>query len=268
MTKLTYINLSDLDLPEFEAHSNTDNTKLQEISESIKEIGVIEPLLVRKIKKRYEIVVGCLRFKASALAGLKAVPCLILSIDDRQAEIIKAHENLKRVDLDHVDQGHTFIMMKSKFNMTEDAISKIVGKSISYISNHINLVTQDKELTAAVKNGSLSFSHARELLQVPDISTRRQFQSYCENEGATITVLRTWIREDKNSQVLNPSNDSQISEHTSQYPSTYQGHKCEACSLPIPAGEIRQLILCTPCHHALKNAISEEKPTTPPKNTT
>ncbi len=259
MTKLTHINLSDLDLPEFEAHSNIDEIKLREISDSIKEIGVLEPLLVRKIKKRYEIIVGCLRFKAAALAGLKAVPCIVLSIDDKQSEIIKAHENLKRIDLDHVDQGNTFIMMRSKFDMTEETISNIVGKSISYISNHINLVTQDNVLTSAVKNGSLPFSHARELLQVPDISTRRQFQAYCENEGATISVLRQWIREDKNSHVVNPPGATQSTEQTYQYPSTYEGRKCEACTKSIPAGEIRLLILCTPCHQALIIALSEEK---------
>lgn len=266
MPKLTYINLSDLDLPEFEAHSNIDETKLREISDSIKEIGVLEPLLVRKIKKRYEIIVGCLRFRASTLAGLKAVPCIVLSINDQQSEIIKAHENLKRIDLDHVDQGNTFIMMKTKFDMTEEAISDIVGKSISYISNHINLVTQDKVLTDAVKNGTLSFSHARELLQVPDIPTRRQFQAYCENEGATITVLRQWIREDKNSHITNPPVSSESTEQIHQYPTTYEGHTCQACTKSIPAGEIRQLILCTPCHHALITAISEEKPQPPPKN--
>jgi len=259
MTKLTYINLSDLDLPEFEAHTNIDDNKLLEISESIKSIGVLEPLLVRKIKKRFEIVVGCLRYRASRLAGLKAVPCIVLSIDDKQAEIIKAHENLKRVSLDHIDQGNTFIMMMEKFKMTEEDISKIIGKSISYISNHINLVSQDPELSAAVKNGSLSFSQARELLQVPDLLTRKQFQSYCQNEGATVQVLKGWIREYKSSQVINPTPEEDNQEETIQYPTTYDPRKCEACLKPIPSGDIRQLILCTPCHQALKHALTEEK---------
>ncbi len=265
MTKLTYINLSDLDLPEFEAHTNIDDNKLLEISESIKAIGVLEPLLVRKIKKRFEIIAGCLRFRASRLAGLKAVPCIVLSIDDKQAEVIKTHENLKRVSLDHIDQGNTFIMMIEKFKMTEEDISKIIGKSISYISNHINLVSQDADLSAAVKNGSLSFSQARELLQVSDLPTRKQFQAYCQNEGATVRVLKQWISDYKSSQVINPTPESDTPEQINHYPATYDSRNCEACIKPIPSGDIRMLILCPTCHHALKQAISEEKQKEPPE---
>jgi len=267
MTKITYINLSDLDLPEFEAHSDINQTKLQEITESIKQIGVLEPILVRKHKKRYEIIVGCIRFRASRLAGLKAVPCIIHSINDKAAEVLKIHENIKRISLDHVDQGNTFIMMRENFKMNEDDISKLVGKSISYISNHINLVTQDKELSESVKNGSLSFSQARELLQVPDLETRKRFQTYCQNEGATVRVLKQWIQEYKSTQANNPPPESDTPEQTYQYPSSYDSRKCEACLKPIPTGDIRQLILCSPCHHALKQAISEEKQKEPPEST-
>lgn len=265
MTKLTHINLSDLDLPEFEAHTNIDEENIREISESIKTIGILEPLIVRKLNKRFEIVVGCLRFRAARLAGLKAVPCIIFSLNDEQAEIFKIHENLKRVDLDHIDQGNTFIMMIDKFKMTEESISKIVGKSISYISNHINLITQDPDLTAAVKDGSLSFSQARELLQVTDIPTRKQFQSYCQNAGATVRVLKQWIQEYKSSQALIHSSESDTPEPTHHHPTTYDSRTCEACLKPIPSGDIRNLILCSPCHLALKQAISEESQKETPK---
>ncbi|MBA7608300.1 Nucleoid occlusion protein [subsurface metagenome] len=265
---LRHINLSSLDLPEFEAHNNIPEHQLTEISDSIKKIGVIEPVIVRKKNKRYEIVAGCIRYRAAKLAGLKAVPCIILSLSDDEAEIMKIHENLKRINLDHVDQGNTFIMLREKFNMTEEGISSIVGKSVSYISNHINLVSQDKELAADVKSGLLSFSQARELLKVSDIATRRYYQKYCEREGATVEILRQWIKEYKDRQAI----DVKSEPSSSSTPIRYEQHSdlriCEACDKPTKITDIRQVFYCPSCHTAIKQAISDEKNKLPPKNHT
>ena len=199
MSTMKYINIADLNVPEFEAHQQIDIKKLQEISESIKTVGVLEPLLIRKKNKQFEIVAGCIRYNAAKIAGLKSVPCIILSLKDEQAEIIKLHENVKRIDLDHVDQGNTFVMMRDRFKMTEETIAINTGKSISFISNHIALVTQDKILMNSVKCGDISFSQSRELLSVKDIDQRRIFQGYCQRNGASVTVLKSWIKEWKDS---------------------------------------------------------------------
>ncbi len=259
MSQLKYINLADLQLPEFEAHALIDNYQITEISASIKEIGVIEPLIIRKIDKHLEIVAGCIRYHAAKLAGLKAVPCITLSLDDNQAEIIKLHENIKRVNLDHVDQGQTFIMMQSKFNMTEETIARSAGKSTAYVSNHISLVRQDTDLSNAVKQGTISFSQARELLQVKDKSTRRQFQQYCERDGATIEVLKSWIKEHNNHISSTTPEKESDTRHEFVYTPVKYFRICEACGAEVPLSHIMQVIYCPPCHNALKQAIEEEK---------
>ncbi len=157
MSQVKYINLGDLNLPDFEAHKQIDEKQISEISESIKDIGVLEPIIVRKVNSQFEIVAGCIRYRATKLAGLKSIPCIVMSLNDSQAEIIKLHENVKRINLDHVDQGNTFIMLRDKFGMTEDAISASVGKSTPYVSQHISLITQDSELAAGRYNLLSSF---------------------------------------------------------------------------------------------------------------
>lgn len=258
MTKMTYINLSDLTLPEFEAHKVITDSQIKEITQSIKLIGVLEPLLVRKLNKHYEIVAGCIRYRAARLAGLKAVPCIIMSLEDQPAEIIKIHENLKRITLDHVDQGNTFIMMKEKFSMTEQAIADTVGKSISYISNHISLVSQDPHLAAAVKNRAISFSQARELLQVKDKSVRRQLQRYCEKNGATIQVLKSWIKEHNHNLAIQSNQSQPSTEHTYHYDPPKDFRTCQACGKSVLIRDIRQVFYCPPCDTAIKKAIYEE----------
>ncbi len=259
MSQLKYINLADLRLPEFESHNLIDNNQIKELSDSIKEIGVIEPLIVRKVDKNLEIVAGCLRYHAAKLAGLKAVPCITLSLDDDQAEIIKLHENIKRVNLDHIDQGQTFIMMQSKFNMTEERIAASSGKSVAYISQHISLVSQDSDLSNAVKYGTISFSQARELLQVKDKSTRKQLMLHCQRNGATIEVLKSWIKEHNNQLPSTTPEEESDTRQEFQYVPVKDFRICEACGREVLLGQIRQVFYCPPCHNSLKQAIEEEK---------
>jgi len=259
MGQIKYINLSDLQLPEFEAHNLIDPDQFQEITYSIKEIGIIEPLIVRKIDKHHEIVAGCIRYRAAKLAGLKAVPCIILRLDDDQAEIMKLHENIKRVNLDHVDQGQTFFMMQKKFKMTEEDIAQSSGKSLGYISQHISLVSQYSELSSAVKEGSLSFSQARELFNVKDINTRKQLITHCQNDGATVRVLKSWIKEHNDREAADPNNTHSVPTSEFKYEPVKDFRLCAACEKEVPLGHIRQVFYCPTCHEAIKQALSEEK---------
>lgn len=259
MSKITHINLSDLSMPDFEAHKQVSDDHIAEITQSIKEIGIIEPIIVRKKDKSYEIIAGCIRYRCAKIAGLKSAPCIILSLDDKAAEVMKIHENIKRIPLDHVDQGNTFVMMRDKFLMTENDISAIVGKSIAYISQHISLVSHDEELIRAVRDKRISFSQARELMKVDDRSERHRLLRFCENEGATVEVLKNWIKDYKNSKLLkSPVSDS--GESTSYIQERPQDWRtCQACLKATNISDIRQLFLCPPCESALKIAFSEQK---------
>jgi len=259
MSKIRYVNLADLNLPEFQAHRDVSDEHIHEIAESIKQIGIIEPLIVRDTNDGLEIVAGCVRYRAAILAGLKAVPCINMSLDPKSAEILKLHENVKRIPLNHVDQGHTFIMMMKTFNMTERSISECVGKSIAYISQHVSLVLLDNELTAAVKDKSISFSQARELMRVKDHSERKRFLSYCQNDGATVQVLQKWVQEYLSSGSISPSQEFPSREYSYGSESSKTSYICEACDNPIKISDIMQVIYCPTCHQAIKQALFEEK---------
>ncbi len=259
MSKISYIELSKLLLPEFEAHKQIPDEYISEISGSIKKLGILEPLLVRPIDEDFEIVAGCIRYRCAKIAGLKSAPCIILSLNDKEAEEVKLHENIKRVPLDHIDQGNTFVMMRDKFSMTENDIALSFGKSVAYISQHVSLVSQDEDLILSVREGRLSFSQARELLQINDKTERRRLRLYCENDGATVEVLRNWIRDYKNSLLADtPVSESKESvSYIQDRPQDWRS--CQACGKATEIKHIRQLILCPPCDIAIRNAILEEK---------
>ena len=270
MPKLTYVNLADLNLPSFQAHRQVSSEHVHEISDSIKSIGIIEPLIIRDTDQGLEIVAGCVRYRAALLAGLKAAPCINMSLDPKAAEILKIHENIKRIPLDHVDQGHTFIMMIETFNMTEQQISESVGKSISYVSQHISLVRLGNELTQAVKENRISFSQARELIRVHDISERNLLLKYCENEGATIQVLQRWVQEYLRNSDVSPPPESSAPDQKFQYDDPHTSRACAACGKYVNINHIRQVFYCPDCHQAITSAISDEKhrlSPDPPKKT-
>lgn len=266
MSQIQYVNLADLNLPEFEAHKNVSPEHILELSESIKSIGIIEPLIVRTTDSGLEIVAGCLRYHAAKLAGLKAAPCLNMSLDPLAAEIIKLHENIKRIPLDHIDQGNTFIMMQENFSMSEAVIAKHVGKSIAYVSQHISLVRQDNELTLSVKEKRITFSQARELMRIDDPSERHRLLLFCQHNGATISVLHGWVQD-----FLRDSTPAPIADLLT--PDTVQPHNvphisrfCEACGKSVDIAVIRQIFYCPECHNAIKHAILAEKSDRAPKS--
>ncbi len=258
MAKIIYVNLGDLELPEFQAHRDIPPGDIQEISESIKKIGVIEPLIIRKTKEGFEIVAGCVRYHAAMLAGLKSVPCIIMSLGPKAAEILKLHENVKRIPLDHVDQGHTFLNMMETFGMSEKDISECSGKSTAYVCQHISLVRLDNELTKAVKDGSITFSQARELTRVDDPTERNRLLSSCQNSGATVSTLKRWVDEHLMSLGIYPLQKSPNLNHSYSSESPQSSYFCEACHNPIKTSEIMQVIFCPTCRDAILTAISEE----------
>lgn len=259
MAKIRYVNLADLNLPEFQAHRQIPDEYLREISDSIKSLGIIEPLIVRDTDQGLEIVAGCVRYHASKLAGLKAVPCINMSLDPKAAEILKLHENIKRIPLDHIDQGHTFIMMMETFNMTEQAISESVGRSKAYISQHISLVRLDNVLTKSVKDKNISFSQARELMRLDDPEERDRLLSFCQNDGATVQVLKRWVDDFLRDSIQNVHSDQDKPGIKYDYNDPDIRRRCEACDKYVDINEIRQVFYCEICEKAIKMAISEEK---------
>ncbi len=259
MSQIQYVNLADLNLPSFEAHTNIQPDQLRELAESIKSVGIIEPLIVRTTDTGLEIVAGCLRYHAAKLAGLKAVPCINMTLDPLAAEFIKLHENIKRIPLDHIDQGSTFIMMQETFSMSEATIAEHVGKSIAYVSQHISLCRLNNELTLSVKEKRISFSQARELMRVDDPAERHRLLLFCQDQGASISVLHGWVQDHLRESTPAPSPESDDTPAPTFNNDPHISRFCEACDKSVDIAVIRQIFYCPDCHNAIKHAILSEK---------
>jgi ParB family chromosome partitioning protein len=147
------------------------DAELGELADSIKQHGVIQPILVRPVKgtpDRYEIIAGERRWRAAQLAGLHEVPIVPLDVSDSDALELAIIENVQREDLNAMEEAQGYHALANEFKRTQDDIAKIVGKSRSHVANMMRLTKLPEEVQAYVTSGKLSGGHARALIGVPD----------------------------------------------------------------------------------------------------
>ena len=148
---------------------NFNEELLNELSESIKEQGIIQPILVRKKSEdKYEIVAGERRWRAAQLAQIHEVPVIILNIDDKKSLEFAILENIQRSDLNGIEEALGYDNLVRKFGYSQETLSKILGKSRSHIANTLRLAGLPDEIKKMISDGLLTAGHARCLVNVPD----------------------------------------------------------------------------------------------------
>jgi ParB family chromosome partitioning protein len=148
---------------------NFNQELLNELSESIKEQGIIQPILVRKKSEdKYEIVAGERRWRAAQLAKIHEVPVIILNIDDKKSLEFAILENIQRSDLNGIEEALGYDNLVRKFEYSQETLSKILGKSRSHIANTLRLASLPEEIKRMISDGLLTAGHARCLVNVPD----------------------------------------------------------------------------------------------------
>ena len=164
----TEIELSQIRPNPYQPRKVFDEEALNELADSIKVYGVVEPVILKKSVKGYEIVAGERRCKASKIAGLTTVPAIIKDFTDEEMMEIALLENIQREDLNPVDTAISISNILQVKDMTQEEFSKKFGKSRSYITNLLGLLNLPKSVQELVKNGKLSMSHARCLSKIDD----------------------------------------------------------------------------------------------------
>ena len=159
---------------------------LQELAASIRENGVLQPLLVRKNGQKYEIIAGERRYQASKLVGLDEVPVIIKEVDDNKMLELALIENLQRSDLNPIEEAKGYKQLISKSGMTQEALSKAVSKSRSSITNALRLLDLPEQVQDYLFDGKLTAGHARAILAVPFEEQRIKLAEKVVQEGLSV----------------------------------------------------------------------------------
>ena len=171
--------------------TNFDSNEIDNLVVSIKELGIIQPITVRKINEnKYEIISGERRYRASKIANLDSIPCYIKAVEN-DTDLLKMSlvENVQRVDLDPIEIALTYERLINEYNLNIDVISRLVGKDRSTISNYVRLLKLDPIIQSGIRDGFLSMGHGRALINIDD--KKSQIEIYEQIISSKLSVRQT-----------------------------------------------------------------------------
>ena len=181
-----YISIHDVKPNTNQPRKTFDEEKIAELAASIRENGIIQPLIVRKKGKTYEIVAGERRWRASVKAELKEVPCIVRELDDEQNMLLAIVENMQREDLNPLEEAEGLNQMIASYGLTQEQVSKSVGKSRPYIANSLRLLKLPEDIRELISEGKLSAGHGRALLSVEDEERQKKITEMILKDGLSV----------------------------------------------------------------------------------
>ena len=189
--------LDDIIPNRFQPREVFNEDALKELSESIKEHGIIQPIIVRKLGDKYEIIAGERRYKASVLAGMTKIPAIIRNLDDKEASKVALLENLQRKDLTPIEEARTYQKILELDSITQEELGKSMGKSQAAIANKMRLLSLPDEVQEALLHDKISERHARSLLNLDTPDEQINMLNRIINERLTVRELDAAIKESK-----------------------------------------------------------------------
>lgn len=180
-----------------------DTQSLEELRQSIAEHGVISPISVRKVDDHYQIIAGERRYRAARLAGLREIPCVIMSTDEQKSALIALVENIQRCNLDFVEEALAYRKIIDNFNLKQEDFATSIGKTQSSVANKLRVLKLPTEILDLMRENSLTERHARAMLKLPEES-RQACVSYIIANNLNVSKTEEYIesllnnKQDKN----------------------------------------------------------------------
>ena len=188
---IVMLDIDDLRSNPYQPRQNFDEEKLQELADSIKEYGVLEPIIVTKSVKGYEIVAGERRTKASKLAGLDKIPAIVKDFSDNDMMQIALLENIQREDLTAIEEAEAYSNLLKVLNITQEELAKKLGKSRSHITNMLGLLKLPSSVKNDILNGNISMGHAKVLSKLEDEETIKSLVEKIKSKGMSVRELES-----------------------------------------------------------------------------
>ena len=193
--EVTMVKLNELRSNPYQPRKVFDEQALEELANSIKEHGVIQPIIVKKSIKGYEIIAGERRAKASQLAGLEEIPAIIRDFNDTQMMEIALLENLQRENLSAIEEANAYKKLQETLSLTQEDLAKRLGKSRSHITNMLGLLTLPQDIQEEVNNKNISMGHARVLSKLDDIAQQEKLAKRVIEDGISVRKLEELSQE-------------------------------------------------------------------------
>lgn len=190
----TFVKITKIEPNREQPRKNFNEDALQELADSIKQVGVLQPILVQDRKDHYEIISGERRWRAAKLAGLKEVPAIIRNYTEREIVEISLIENIQRQDLDPIEEARAYKRLLTEFNLKQDEVAERVSKSRAAVTNSIRLLKLDERVQDMVVEEKISTGHARALLGVEDAEEQYELAQKIFDERLSVREVEKLVK--------------------------------------------------------------------------
>lgn len=186
---LIYLDIHEMNPNSRQPRKHFDEEKIRELADSIEIHGILQPIMVRRAEKGFEIVAGERRWRAARKAGLKKVPCIVRELTEEQNMLVAIIENMQREDLNPMEEARAIAEMIGSFGLTQEEVSRSVGKSRPYITNAIRLLKLPEEIQDLVTEGKLTTGHARALITIESQTRQIELAQYAAKEEISVREM-------------------------------------------------------------------------------
>ncbi len=251
------ISIDLIDDPEAPMRSDITPASVEELVLSIKQVGIIEPLVVKEKNNRYEVIAGHRRLFSSKIAKLATVPCYIKKANSEQTEMLKIHENLYRADVKPADEAKHYSHLIDKQKLTPTQIAQIIGRSLSYVTDRLEILNYPDFLSEALDKQEISFSVAREFARFDDTKQMHTAVYYAKRGGMTQEMARKWVQDYKRSKDQQPLTANQVVNESNGVAEIEHSAKCVYCQDPVKLLEAAIVYMHNECLREANNIASQ-----------
>ncbi len=189
------IELSKIDVNPFQPRTHFDEEALNELAESIKKLGIIQPITVRKVNERYQLITGERRFRASKIAGLTTIPAYVRTADDQGMLEMALVENIQRQDLDAIEIAISYQRLIDECSLTQENLGERVGKKSTTVTNYLRLLKLPVEIQAGIRDRYLSMGHARAIISIDDAGLQLEIFKRIITEDLSVRQVEAIVKE-------------------------------------------------------------------------
>lgn len=192
--KIIYVAIEHIQPNPFQPREDFNSQSMEDLVQSVKEKGVIQPVLVRRKGENYELIAGERRFRAAKSLNLKEIPVILKDVTDQDSLELALIENIQRQDLNAIEEARAYQYLIEKFQVTQEKIGEVLGKARVSVTNTLRLLKLPREIQEEMKNGRISFAHGRALLEVVDENQQRRLAQDIIAKCLSVRELETLIK--------------------------------------------------------------------------
>jgi len=191
---IIYLKISQIKPNPFQPREKFDQQSLEELMQSIKEKGVIQPILVRRKGDDYELIAGERRLRAASGLNFQEIPAIVKNVEDMDSLELSLIENIQRQELNPIEEARAYQYLIDKFNLTQDKVSEVLGKARVSVTNTLRLLKLPQEIQEEMRSNRISFGHGRALLEVEDPNHQRKLAHEIISKGLSVRELENLIK--------------------------------------------------------------------------